>query len=193
MNEAPVHEASSHVTSPFSWMLKPCAPPGGEAADVGGDDDDLLVGFVEGGLELDGAGDVAALGGDEIGDVRGRGLANAAGVVASATAANAAATRARAPGRASSEGGIAEDARHPARTAGAGERDAGRASARSRGALVRAESAAGVEASANISNCRRESKCVHGEAPRRPRYPDAVATVDTANACVRSNSSIDES
>ena len=58
---------------------------------------------------------------------------------------------------------------------------------------MRAESAAGVEASANISNCRRESKCVHGEAPRRPRYPDAVATVDTANACVRSNSSIDES
>ena len=192
MNEAPVHEASSHVTSPFSWMLKPCAP--GERPRM------LAVMTTISWLDLlrvvsnlTEPATSLPLVGTRSATYAGGGLANAAGVVASATAANAAATRARAPGRASSEGGIAEDARHPARTAGAGERDAGRASARSKGALVRAESAAGVEASANISNCRRESKCVPGEAPRRPRYPDAVATVDTANACVRSNSSIDES
>ena len=192
MNEAPVHEASSHVTSPFSWMLKPCAP--GERPRM------LAVMTTISWLDLLRVVSNLTEPATSLPSVGTRSATYAGGAWRTprgwwrARPRRTPRRRARArAGRASSEGGIAEDARHPARTAGAGERDAGRASARSKGALVRAESAAGVEASANISNCRRESKCVHGEAPRRPRYPDAVATVDTANACVRSNSSIDES
>ena len=141
MNEAPVHEASSHVTSPFSWTLMACAPgvrPRMLAVMTTISWLDLLSvvsNLTEPATSLPWWGRDRRRTRGGLGERRGGGGERDRGERRGDARARVGARVVR--------GGIAEDARHPTRIAGAGERDARRASARPRGALARAESAAG--------------------------------------------------